>query len=104
MEEMSKLDWLAEDDSNMKCFHARASNRMKRNQILQLKDEGGVWRDRLEEVESIISAYFQRLFLSSEPSNQDLESVLGAIQPQVMLEMNQLLLYPDSAQEVSFFI
>uniref|UniRef100_A0A2N9J2G5 Zinc knuckle CX2CX4HX4C domain-containing protein n=1 Tax=Fagus sylvatica TaxID=28930 RepID=A0A2N9J2G5_FAGSY len=41
----SRVMWLSEGDRNTRYFHGRASQRRRRNKILGLKDEDGVWRE-----------------------------------------------------------
>ena len=39
----SKNAWLKEGENNTKYFHCRANQRSRRNHILGIKDENGVW-------------------------------------------------------------
>lgn len=49
----------------------------------------------------VISAYFQKLFPSTEPSNKDVEAVLESRQPKVTTKMDQRLTLPFQADEVA---
>ncbi|KAH7570919.1 hypothetical protein JRO89_XS05G0222700 [Xanthoceras sorbifolium] len=64
-QQRSRVSWLRCRDRNTKFFHVRASNRKKRNLIV-----GYFWEmDRgAEEMEAIITSYFEKIFCSSSPS------------------------------------
>ncbi|KAL5864544.1 hypothetical protein ACOSQ3_002058 [Xanthoceras sorbifolium] len=87
----SRALWLKSGDKNTIFFHARASQRRKRNRILGLFDGGGVWHENEEEIEGVISDYYENLFYSSRPFFSDLGRVLSAVQRKVLVEMNQSL-------------
>ncbi|KAL0444623.1 UNVERIFIED_CONTAM: putative mitochondrial protein [Sesamum latifolium] len=97
-----KAHWLAEGDRNTKFFHCKATSRMRRNQIFSLKDDSGIWREKPDEVQEIISSYFQRLFTPNELNIQELHTVLDVIQPRVTDATNEELICPFLAEEVSF--
>uniref|UniRef100_A0A2N9HDU2 Reverse transcriptase domain-containing protein n=1 Tax=Fagus sylvatica TaxID=28930 RepID=A0A2N9HDU2_FAGSY len=65
----SRVMWLSEGDRNTRYFHGRASQRRRRNKILGLKDEDGVWREDKVEVAGLIMQYFDNIFRTSLPEN-----------------------------------
>lgn len=65
----SRATWLAHGDRNTKFFHRKASQRQSRNQIERLKDDQGVvWREE-DDIENVLTNYFQGLFTSTNPQN-----------------------------------
>ncbi|XP_074346352.1 uncharacterized protein LOC141685128 [Apium graveolens] len=58
----AKQFWLREGDQNTRFFHKYASTRRKNNQVQRLKDENGVWRENVEDIQNIITRYFSQLF------------------------------------------
>ena len=58
----SRLNWLKHGDRNTKFFHARASQRKRRNHIRGIRNTHGQWVEELEEVVGVASAYFDNLF------------------------------------------
>lgn len=61
----AKTNLLREEDQNSRLFHTVASKRMKKNSILRLKDNEGVWREWGNRLEKLIEDYFNDLFSSS---------------------------------------
>lgn len=61
----SKQFWLREGDQNTKFFHNYATGRKKRNQIKKLKDKNGVWKENKDELQQIITEYFEDMFKAS---------------------------------------
>lgn len=93
----SKQFWLREGDQNTKFFHNYATGRKKRNQIKKLKDKNGVWKENKDELQQIITEYFEDLFKASgvDGSLSDREVV-----NHVTLEQNQRLMRPVNGEEV----
>lgn len=87
--ERSKTDWLAEGDRNTKFFHAQASSRWKKNVLIGLQNADHEWIEWPEDIQGIVSTYFQNLLLSRKPSDQDLDAILSVIQVRISPEMNQ---------------
>ncbi|KAL0387637.1 UNVERIFIED_CONTAM: putative mitochondrial protein [Sesamum radiatum] len=84
-----------------KVFHARASSRCKKNEISRLKGEDGVFVKKKEDIQNIITAYFSNLFKSTKPHKESIEEVLRHVQPKVTTLMNQTLMQPFIAEEVT---
>lgn len=62
----AKQHWLQAGDSNSKFFHAYASARRKKNQISQLKDEGGQWRNWSNGLGELIKEFYGNLFQAQD--------------------------------------
>ncbi|KAL9674605.1 hypothetical protein QQ045_030877 [Rhodiola kirilowii] len=60
----ARVKWIKYGDTNTAFFHARASQRRKRNWIRKLKDQG-VTVTRDEDIANVIGEYFRRIFSSS---------------------------------------
>lgn len=61
----SKALWLHEDDRKARYFHAKASERRKRNLIDRLLDVNNCWKEDIKNVENEIYNYFTTLLTSS---------------------------------------
>ena len=94
----SKDNWLQLGDQNTKYFHQRANRRRRRNELLGLFDEEGVWHDDKNGMERIIIDYFTKLFDSSGETNAS--AILAVVKPKVSAEMNQELVMPISNDEI----
>ena len=95
----SKVDWLKHGDLNTKYFHCRATERNKRNLISGLENEYGDWVKDENCIGDILISYFSSLFTSTNPNV--LEPVLEGVNPRVSRAMNEELLRPFVAEEVS---
>ncbi|KAL0456854.1 UNVERIFIED_CONTAM: hypothetical protein Slati_1024600 [Sesamum latifolium] len=95
-----KAEWLHEGDLNTTFFHARANARQCKNAISCLRNLDGSWSNSADEVQKIITDYFQVLFNSSKPSNEDIEAAIEGLPVRVSTEMNEQLLLPFTADEV----
>lgn len=94
----SRVAWLTEGDRNTGYFHARASERRRKNLIRGLRDSTGQWQTEDEKVEEIIVDYFQHLFTSSHPHNT--EQILKTMDRRVSDRMNANLMREFCAEEV----
>ena len=73
-------------DKNSKFFHCRATQRMRKNSILKIKNEDGGWSSNSETVAETLTAYFQNLFTSQ---NMPLcEAATDSINRVITEEMN----------------
>ena len=89
----SRALWLKWGDKNTKYFHHKASVRRRKNEILGLKDEAGIWQDEEAIVTDIINRYFQNLFKSSCPDSVVIEAVTNCLNTKVTNSMNNILMY-----------
>jgi len=82
----SKIHWYREGDRNTKFFHARASDRRKKNTILGLWNNEGIWCDDKDSIVATAVSYFQNIYTTTSPSN--INEVTSAIPTRVTEEMN----------------
>ena len=94
----SKVHWYKEGDKNAKFFHARASDRRRKNIILGLWNENGRWCDDKESISATTVAYFQNIYTTTSPSC--IKEITRAIPTQVTKEMNEELTRPFTGEEV----
>ena len=94
----SKVQWAKYGDRNLKYFHARATQRLRRNSIHALKKGDGTWCQNQEEVTDSIVAYYQELYNSANPTN--LENTTQYINTIINEEMNAKLVANFEALEV----
>ncbi|KAL0403939.1 UNVERIFIED_CONTAM: hypothetical protein Sradi_2034700 [Sesamum radiatum] len=74
------------------------------NTIKQLRDEAGVMKDNVGDIQGIIAQYFRNIFASNQPMDSELNGVLSVIQPRVTTEMNRTLVEPFTAVEVKLAV
>ena len=94
----SKVHWYKEGDKNAKFFHARASDRRRKNIILGLWNENGRWCDDKESISATAVAYFQNIYTTTSLSC--IEEIIRVIPTQVTREMNEELTRPFTGEEV----
>ncbi|XP_061344063.1 uncharacterized protein LOC133290032 [Gastrolobium bilobum] len=58
----SRCQWLKFGDKNTKFFHSAAISRRRHNKVIALKDEDGNWVSDKEELCTLASCYFEKLF------------------------------------------
>ena len=94
----SRLSWLKQGDCNSKFFHASASFNKKKNTIAGLLNNNNQMCYKWKEIEGIASAYFDRLFSSTNPGQDDcfVEAVRDILPHQSRVELDS----PYSAMEV----
>ncbi|KAL0354202.1 UNVERIFIED_CONTAM: putative mitochondrial protein [Sesamum angustifolium] len=95
-----KVEWLHERDRNTTFCHAQASARCKRNSIKSLRSESGDLSADRSFIQDTILRHFTKMFQSSCPDQSVMDEVIATISPQVMREMNDMLLQPFSSEEV----
>lgn len=61
----AKQFWLRDGDKNTKFFHKYASTRKEHNKIKRLKDENDEWKESDEEIQGLITDYFDSIFRTS---------------------------------------
>lgn len=67
----SRVHWYREGDKNTKFFHASTKQRRARNRIVRLQDRDGYWVESAPKIERVATQYFQELFTTSGPRNQE---------------------------------
>ncbi|XP_010419043.1 PREDICTED: uncharacterized protein LOC104704701 [Camelina sativa] len=95
----SRDKWLHSGDKNTKYFHSSVKSDRNKNALVKLIDEDGVTH-RLEASKGDVAAsYFQNLFSSSYPSEED-HQFFQDMAPRVNDEMNDSLIAEVSEEEV----
>jgi hypothetical protein len=82
----AKEAWLQFGDRNTKYFHACATQRKQRSQILKIKDLVGQWCHCQEDIEKAFVDFYTELFTAGV--EEDLTDCLEAIDRKVSMEMN----------------
>ncbi|KAL9689163.1 hypothetical protein QQ045_033596 [Rhodiola kirilowii] len=96
----SRAEWLKNGDRNTSYFHAKASQRKKRNRIERLKNNIGELTEFESEIASIITSYFTNIFQSQVTKADTWSRNLALIPKLVTEEMNNMLMAPFSEGEV----
>ncbi|XP_075659172.1 uncharacterized protein LOC142629066 [Castanea sativa] len=58
----SRVSWLKHGDKNTKFFHAKASQRRRRNHVQSIKDRDGNWVEEIKDIAGVATNYFDSLF------------------------------------------
>ncbi|KAL6211963.1 hypothetical protein ACLB2K_017186 [Fragaria x ananassa] len=97
--------WLKARDRNTTFFHRRASNRKQRNTIKGLNNSNGVWVMKPNEIEEIVTSYYNSLFETEGVNGNTLNIILNTVQSKVTPAMNHDLLasYQDSEIKTALF-
>ena len=96
----SRADWLKEGDKNTKFFHFKALSQRRKNRISGIENQQGQWLEDEEEIEREFGEYFQDLFTTSSPNQNQINAVLAGLNPKVTVEMNKALDQPFTANEI----
>ncbi|KAL6549238.1 hypothetical protein OROHE_009083 [Orobanche hederae] len=96
----SRTNWLGLGDRNTKYFHKHASDRRRKNTITGLFDDYNNWQNEESKIVEVVETYFDKLFTSTNPSDNDMEEVLMHHIPTLPTEMAEELLLPFTAEEV----
>ncbi len=94
----SQVIWLSKGDRNTRFFHGCAYQRQRRNKILGLKDEDGVWREDKAKVAGLIMQHFDNIFRTSLPEN--IEEAVAHVPNLISQEVNDTLTSEFTAREV----
>jgi hypothetical protein len=93
---------LKHEDRNTKFFYVCANQRKKANQIYKIEDEQGTIWESQGEVEKTFVNYFSGLFSADSIGN--LEPCIADLEERVSGTMNDDLMKPFIAEEVSFVL
>ncbi|KAL5748136.1 hypothetical protein ACOSQ2_025433 [Xanthoceras sorbifolium] len=96
----SRALWFKEGDRNTRFFHSKATQRRRRNRILCLMGDDGRWRDKVEEIETVIMDFYRDLFSSGVEDPDSMEEVLSCVKGSVSEEMNMSLSRVFMGEEV----
>ena len=94
----SKTHWYKEGDRNTKFFHAYGSERRRKNTILGLWNDDGVWRENKDSINATEISYFKKIFSTSSPSR--INEVICALSRCVSDDMNTELTKTFTRDEV----
>ncbi|CAM8962958.1 unnamed protein product [Rhodiola kirilowii] len=97
----SRVEWLREGDRNTSYFHAKASQRKKRNTIVKLLDSRGEWISDEKEKGYLIRDYFTDIFSSSRSQDsREEDRDFNWIQSKVTTEIADRLMAPVTEAEI----
>lgn len=82
------MEWLKAGDANTKYFHSKVTQRKRKNSLLGIEDDDGRWKDKNEEITTIIEQYFSDIFTSRNPTQEEMDQVLQNVPLRVNEEMN----------------
>ncbi|XP_026377691.1 uncharacterized protein LOC113271987 [Papaver somniferum] len=95
-----RIDYFTQYDKNTHFFHDTVKLRNMYNTIHTIRDEQGNWLDNREQVLSLLSSHFKKVYISSNPSNSDLEAALCNLKPIVTDDINSSLISIPSEDEI----
>lgn len=84
----AREDWLHWGDRNTKWFHLRASQRRKTNRIEGLFNEQGDWISEHADLDNLALMYFNNLFSSDNPDQEDIQTILTSMSPKISYQQN----------------
>ena len=99
----SRAIWLPVGDKNTKFFHQRATQRKRKNQIRGVFNKTGDWCSDEEQIADTVVEYFQDLFTSSQPKDEEISPVLEAVDQRVIDDMNNTLSHDGIWSALLFF-
>lgn len=91
--------YLREGDRNTKWFQRRATWRKKKNEITNLKDSSGVWKEDIKGIKVMTRDFFQNLY--EKEGNVDPHDILELVNTRVTEDMNNNLTKPFTAKEIN---
>ncbi|KAH7863936.1 hypothetical protein Vadar_023809 [Vaccinium darrowii] len=89
---------MVEGDRNIAFFHAKVTQRRRKNAIAGIQDANGLWCDSQEQIAKEVVQYYQGLF-QSDGADQ-VSEVVDTIKARVNYQMNQSLTRPVSYPEI----
>lgn len=85
----AKTQWLAEGDRNTSFFHAQAQKRQNQNHIEGLRDGNGDLQTELGPMGTIAVNYFEDIFRSRRPTDEEIDAVVGTMRSKVDHDINR---------------
>lgn len=90
-QQRARMNWLREGDRNSGVFHAQASERRRKNTIKELFDDHGQRQTTEQAKARVISSYFEKLYQTSSPTAQDINSVVSNVQEHITTDQCSML-------------
>lgn len=56
------MKWLTDGGRNTKYYHLKAVVRRRRNKILMLKDNNGIWIEDNDQIKDLVNSFYNDLF------------------------------------------
>ncbi|KAI9194009.1 hypothetical protein LWI28_002285 [Acer negundo] len=78
--QMAHIDWLRNGDRNSPFFHLKASARKACNNIAGLRNDVSNWIESKQGMEAVITHYFEQIFASSNPTQEDIREITYGVQ------------------------
>ena len=91
--------YLREGDRNTKWFQRKATWRKKKNDITELKDSTGVWKENREEIKVMARQFFQSLY--EKEAEVRPHEILQLVEKRVTEDMNKELTKNFTTEEIS---
>ena len=98
-QQRNKVHWYKKGDQNTKFFHARASERRRKNTILELWNDNGEWCESKESITATAISYFENIYSTSFPIGID--EITNVVPRRVTEEMNTELTQVFTRDEVT---
>ena len=95
----NKVHWYKEGDQNTKFSHTRASERRRKNTILELWNDNGEWCESKESITATAISYFENIYSTSFPTGID--EITNVVPGRVTEEMNTELTQVFTRDEVT---
>jgi hypothetical protein len=95
----SRIDWMREGDRNTKVFHQKAVWRARRNKILKLRDDMGVFKTVPSDMQRMSVSHFK--FLYTRDPSLDHTSITDLIQEKITEDMNNDLCKEFTDKEIA---
>ncbi|KAL9678404.1 hypothetical protein QQ045_016248 [Rhodiola kirilowii] len=97
----ARVEWIKYGNRNTAFFHARASQRRKRNWINKLIDDHGTVHTEDEGLANVIGDYFKDIFRSGLSATQvNWEEELRCVRPRISRAMNDNLIRGVTEEEI----
>lgn len=97
---ISRAVWLKEGDKNTKFFPSKASSGRRKNTIREIFNEKEQWIEETDEVGRLFYDYFDKLFTTAHPSQNQLEEALKNMSIKVNADINDQLNQHFSGEEI----